>query len=154
MRTIDLLAVLIILSVSIPSDASSEDFRKNNWDDDKASVVKQVGEPAQATDDTVLYEVSISGLDAVLFYRFVDNRLSSAGYLFRETHSNKNSYISDYSTIQELLTKKYGKSKDEDSVWFNDLYQDDPSQYGFAISLGHYGKQATCDLPPRFWTRG
>ena len=143
MRKKNLLVILIILLASISADALSEDFRKNNWGDSRASVLKQAGETTQSNEDILVYEVSISSLDAVLLYNFVDDRLSSTGYLFTETHSNKNSYISDFSTIQELLIQKYGKPGGEDSVWYNELYQDDPSQYGFAVSLGHYAKQAT-----------
>ena len=36
------------------------------------------------------------------------------------------------------LTKKYGKPKmDFPGVWKNDLYKDDKSEWGFAVSLGH-----------------
>ena len=131
------LFVLIFQTVAL-----SDDFRKSEWGDSR-SVVRQVaGEPAQTTDDYLAYEVSISGLDGYLLYQFVVDKLSSAGYMFTESHSNKNSYISDYSTIQELMIKKYGKPISDESIWLNDLYRDDPSQYGFAVSLGHYAKQA------------
>ena len=36
-----------------------------------------------------------------------------------------------------ILIEKYGEPKDDDINWLNDLYADDPSDYGLAISIGH-----------------
>ncbi len=138
--------VFILLSffyLTIQTDALSDDFRKSDWGDSRSAVIQDAGKPFQSKEDVLMYEVSISGIDGYLLYNFVAEKLSSAGYLFTESHSNDNTYISDYSKIQELMIKKYGKPISDKSVWFNDLYRDDVSQYGFAISIGHYGKQST-----------
>jgi hypothetical protein len=124
------------------SGAVADDFRDSTWGDSIESVKESAGEPAQSTEDTLVYKVSIKGLDAVLIYQFTAGKLTSAGYLFTESHSNKNLYISDYSTIHGLVNQKYGKPESNDAVWLNDLYRDDPSNYGTAVSIGHYVKQA------------
>ena len=35
------------------------------------------------------------------------------------------------------MTKKYGKPKKDESVWDNNLYKNDPSKWGYAVSKGH-----------------
>ncbi|GAH71775.1 unnamed protein product, partial [marine sediment metagenome] len=55
----------------------------------------------------------------------------------RGKHSNDNLYIDDYEKLKETLTKKYGKPKFDKVTWDDDLYKDDRSHWGFAVSLGH-----------------
>jgi hypothetical protein len=136
---------LLVFTLVVPTTAVADDFRGSNWGDSVAMVKSQAGEPAMSQDDTLAYEVSISGLDAYLLYNFAANKLVSAGYMFTETHSNDNAFISDYSTISQLLRQKYGAPDEDDSTWLNDLYRDDPSRYGFAISLGHLVKRTLWD---------
>lgn len=137
----NLRSLLFVLCVTAPVSALCDDFRGNNWGDSEAAVRQVAGEPMQSKDGTWFYEVSINGLDAYLFYQFVAGKLTTAGYMFQESHTNDNAYITDYSGIKELLTQKYGAPKVDDSTWLNDLYSDDPSHYGFAISMGHLVKR-------------
>ena len=44
--------------------------------------------------------------------------------------------IKDYKNIKKLLIKKYGAPKEEGKYWSDDLYKDDKSDYGFAVSVG------------------
>ena len=73
-----------------------------------------------------------------LYYLFDNNdKVYTAFYSFTETHTNKNKYIDDYDSLVSTLTEKYGKPIKNTSVWSDDLYKDSPSDYGFAVSLGH-----------------
>jgi len=54
-----------------------------------------------------------------------------------ESHTNKNDFITDYNDFKKILTKKYGKPKQDETLWKNDLYKDDYSDWGTAISIGH-----------------
>ena len=54
-----------------------------------------------------------------------------------EDHTNKNFYINDYEELKEILTKKYGKPKKDEKIWDNELYKDDRSSWGLAVSVGH-----------------
>ena len=63
-----------------------------------------------------------------------------------EKHSNKTLYISDFKDINNQLSKKYGKPKKDEIIWLDDLYKDDPSDYGLAISIGHVRYLAEWDL--------
>ncbi len=57
-------------------------------------------------------------------------------YLFTEQHTNKNDFIDDYHRLKKLLVKKYGKPSKDTHTWKNDLFKDDPQDWGMAICVG------------------
>ena len=57
--------------------------------------------------------------------------------MLAESHSNKTDFITDYEDFKKILIKKYGNPTKDESFWKNDLYKDDYSDWGTAISLGH-----------------
>jgi len=115
-----------------------QDFRKTTWGMTKAQVKQtETGKILKETDDILAYRAELAGYESFVIYIFADDKLTRAKYSIIEEHSNKNDYISDYNAIKELLTKKYGSPKEDETVWKNDLYKDDYSQWGFAVSLGH-----------------
>lgn len=81
--------------------------------------------------------------------------LALQGFIFQmantykviENHTNDNDYISDYESINEALKSLYGEPDGEFIDWKNDLYKNDPQQYGFAVSAGHlvYGARWTAN---------
>jgi hypothetical protein len=85
----------------------------------------------------VTYLTKVAGLDAFAIYIFVSDQLVRGRYGFLAEHSNKNDFISDYHRIKSILTRKYGRPLEDETLWKNDLYRDDPDEYGFAVSLGH-----------------
>ncbi len=115
------------------------DFRKTNWGMSKEQVKATENKNPDFEDDAMLgYDVTISGKDFACMYSFLEDKLYESGYIFAGEHTNENLYIDDYEELKETLTKKYGKPKmDFSEVWKNDLYKDDKSRWGFAISLGH-----------------
>ena len=116
------------------------DFRKTNWG---ASIEKvQSSETSEAIPDINSSEMlgftgSVGGIKTLIGYYFINNKLWKGAYIFSETHSNRNGFIIDYESIKTILTEKYGEPKEENVLWLNDLYKDDYSQFGFAVSLGH-----------------
>ena len=117
---------------------STKNFRKTVWGMSKSQVkATESGKPKKEDDSTFVYVGRVSGMNALIIYIFAENKLVRAKYLFREQHSNENDYISDYDNLKKALVKKYGKVKDEKSVWRDDLYKDNYSKWGFAVSLGH-----------------
>jgi hypothetical protein len=46
-------------------------------------------------------------------------------------------YLSDYDDFKDLLVKKYGAQTEEKVRWLNDLFKDDRSHWGMALSMGH-----------------
>jgi hypothetical protein len=115
-------------------------FRKTKWGMSKSQVKgAEVGKILR-DDDVLAYKANVAGFDTLIAYIFVDNKLVRAKYVFIEQHSNPNAYISDYSTIQKILNKKYGDPADDKTYWQNDLYKDDNQEWGMAISVGHLSK--------------
>lgn len=119
-------------------DNSTPDFRVAHWGDSKETIVEKEGK-ADMSPDAKLYMFSdnVAGFPCMVGYIFEDNKLVMARYLFKEEHTNKNDYIYDFKKLVNLLSKKYGEPDWNSPEWKNRLYQDDPSDYGFAVSLGH-----------------
>lgn len=130
---------MFLVMYSLTSDVGySKDFRDSNWGMTKEQVKKtETGEISQETGDFLAYNVDLAGYDSYVIYIFTNNKLTRAKYLMREEHSNKNQYITDYDAMKSLLSQKYGKSSKDEVFWRNELYKDDYSDWGFAISLGH-----------------
>jgi len=114
-------------------------FRNSCWGDniDEVKNNESVEEYETNMDDVLAYKSEIANKDVLIVYVFVNNKLVRAKYIFVEKHSNRNDYISDYKELDRLLNKKYGIPEDSDVIWKNDLYQDDYSDWGLAISIGH-----------------
>lgn len=87
--------------------------------------------------EMLIYKTEIGTLDAFIVYYFAKNLLTRARYLIMEDHTNKNLYLEDFKSIKSQLTSKYGNPERDDSIWSDDLYKDNPSDYGMAISVGH-----------------
>jgi hypothetical protein len=97
------------------------------------------GDPFIKNDGRVAYRGETAGLSAIRVYYFTadSNKFVTADYIFREQHSNRNLYINDYKNVQSILEDIYGEpTSGRGEIWLDDLYRDEPSQYGFAVSLG------------------
>ena len=85
-----------------------------------------------------IYAGTAAGLNTIMCFYFDSNGLLyKRTIMTREKHSNDNLYIDDYNNLKEALTLKYGKPKTDETRWLNDLFKDDTSDYGLAISIGH-----------------
>jgi len=114
-------------------------FRNTEWGM-SIQEVKNIEnqEPVYENKEMIVYEDSIIQLPVELIYIFVDNKLVRTKYIFIQKHTNENDFISDYRSLNNALTNKYGKPDGEDHFWSDDLYKDTPSDWGFAVSLGHH----------------
>jgi hypothetical protein len=122
-------------------EASSDfDFRKTRWGMSK-SKVKATESGKIVRDNNILgYEGNIAGLDTLIVYIFVKDKLVRAKYIFIERHSNMNDYLSDYSKIKEILSKKYKSPTKDKTYWKKDLYKNDYQNWGMAVAVGHLAK--------------
>ena len=93
--------------------------------------------PIYQENDILSYDSSIDGKDVAVIYYFSNNKLYRARYILQENHSNKNDFISDFQDFKLLLGKKYGKAEIDGSSWKNELYKNNPEDWGLAISIGH-----------------
>lgn len=132
---------------STKTSSNSFMFRKAKWGLTKKQVKSTEKGKIERDDERILaYDGKISGIDCYIVYIFAYDKLVRARYVFYPTHSNKNDYISDYSTIKTSLIEKYGTPKSDDKYWRNDLYRNDYNDWGFAVSLGHLSYLADWDL--------
>jgi hypothetical protein len=123
---------------------SKYNFRKTIWGMNPKEVrLQEKGEPGFVQENALGYQKKLLGFETYVMYVFAKNKLFRAKYALIEKHSNKNSYISDFNTLKESLIKKYGKSKNDKVYWLNDLYKDDYSHWGMAISIGHLSYYTT-----------
>jgi hypothetical protein len=58
-------------------------------------------------------------------------------YALAEEHTNLNNYVEDFNDVFDSLKKKYGEPDKVLDDWKDDLYKDDPSEYGMAVGAGH-----------------
>lgn len=135
---------------------STTHFRKTHWGMSKERVKKvesskllkeEKGSGAIKGLYLLIYEGNIGGLDCAIAYYFAENQLVRARYLIIESHSGKNLYISDFDYIKNQLNEKYGLPIRDDIIWLDDLFKDDPSDYGMAVSVGHLQYVAEWYLP-------
>ena len=128
------MALLILFSV-----VNAQDFRDVSWGASKAEVrAAESTEELGEEEGRLYFESEVGGKTAGIVYDFLsDGRLAQAYYIFNEEHSNKNDYIDDFNEIEEILKRVYGPPDFDNINWKDDLYQDDPSEYGFAVSIGH-----------------
>ncbi|MGX9367451.1 hypothetical protein ACTVJH_15655 [Desulfoplanes sp. PS50] len=131
-------SILFIMIFSEICSAGDFTFRKTKWgmttEDVKASEPLQI---AKEDEGILGYKTSVLGKNVFVVYFFIDNQLTRARYALVESHSNKNDFITDYEDFKKILMKKYGNPFKDESFWRNDLYKDDYSHWGTAISLGH-----------------
>lgn len=126
-------------------------FRKVNWGMTRQQVVDSEGKNPDSGSisggSLLMYKTSISSTDCDLFYEFNDyGQLCRISILGRETHTNKNDFINDYNRIVSTLSTKYGTPSENETIWVDDLYKDEPSRYGFAVSYGHLKYFSRWDL--------
>jgi len=131
--------ILVISTLALFAEEVKYDFRETTWGTSKEQVkATEDGKPGIEDDTSLAYKATINGKEFACTYSFLEDKLYAGGYIFIGEHTNENLYIEDYEDMKETLTKKYGKPKTEiPGLWNNDLYKDDKSNWGKAISMGH-----------------
>ena len=127
---------------------TNTNFRLATWGISQEAVTKLEGKGPDRKEknnvglDILAFKGTAGGLDCYYAYFFAEDKLVEGRYAFVETHTNKNSYIDDFKSVKASLTEKYGKPTEDDTIWRNNLYKDDPSEWGMAVSVGHLIYQA------------
>lgn len=113
-------------------------FRGIPW----GSMVEQIKQanlemPVFENENSVIYKDTINELDATCSYILVDGLFVRGKYKFLENHTDKDRYVWDYEGIEKLLKEKYGDPNEEDEIWLNSIWKDNPRAKGMSISKGH-----------------
>jgi hypothetical protein len=128
----------VFVALGYPAQHPRVGFRKSAWGDSPENVVALEGKPSDKTPDGSLfvYRTTLSGHDAIAFFRFVEGKLVSGGYSFTDQHSNDNMFIDDYDAIADALKTKYGAPSSHGTNWEADLFKNDRSHWGTAVASG------------------
>jgi len=122
-----------------PEDAG---FRGVQWGASRMEILAREGRsPDRETDRVLIFQTRLADLGCEAVYILLpDGRLVRAKYLVIDSYSNDQRYLATYDSLRELLGKKYGKPTEENTYWSDELYQDDPSNWGMAVSAGHMAR--------------
>jgi hypothetical protein len=129
-------------SVLIKLSESKTDFRNTKWGMTQEEVITaekiEKKDISSQTKNLLGINTTVSSYPSLVYYIFAYNRLVRAVYAFQIEHTNKTEYIDiDYKNVKEMITNKYGIPKSDDKLWKNNLYKDDPTNWGLAVSMGH-----------------
>lgn len=114
------------------------DFRNAKWGFSKQQVKNSESSNfVDENDRLIVYKGKIADLNSQIVFCFINDTLCSAVYMIDEKHSNSNDYITNFKSLKDLLTEKYGEPKLDKMVWKNSLLKDDAEEYGLAVSSGH-----------------
>ena len=112
-------------------------FRRTSWGMSRDEVrAAEENAPTQDDASVLVYAGSLGGMPCVFAFLFAEDRLVGGRYVFTVQHSNENDYLIDYQRLKDLLIKKYGGPSADQRYWQSDLFQDDPNQWGLAVSRG------------------
>ena len=131
------------------------DFKKFCWGDSEDDIravegddIFESGKAAGYDAYYIAYDTTVVEVPVFLVYVFSDDGLMQVRYLFKQQHSDKEKYISDYKKIEREITKKYGDPVKSGENWDSDrheeLYADD---MGTALTYGYLTYDTSYDLP-------
>lgn len=84
------------------------------------------------------YETTVSGLSAILTYRFMHDRLRETKYLFDVPYDETAEHLlAHYETVKTWIARSYGEPASEAYLWLDTLYQYAPKLWGKAVMRGH-----------------
>ena len=109
LSSLDLLVVAYIASPSnlITKEKTEPDFRKGYWGDSRRVIEERERKRDEFNLDNIYsFSTTVAGLSCIAAYRFTNDKLTSAKYLF----DNISVYncIENYDNLFGLLKKKYG----------------------------------------------
>ena len=133
----------ILLIISLITLQANAQFRGLEWGSTKKDAVAKYGKPDLEGDGFIAYNYTLAGESTLSGFYYKQDKLYSGAYILAESHSNKNGYIDDYNNFKNLLSKKYGTPTNDETYWKDDLYKDDYSSWGMAISKGDMLKYST-----------
>lgn len=122
---------------------SVEGFRKVPWGCSPSEVKESESSAPRHTEEGYIdFEVRLGRFTCLAVYIFVGDQLVRGKYLLMEEYQNLTNHINDFDELKASVLKKYGPPTNDQVFWSNDLYQDDYSEWGMAVSCGHLSKFA------------
>lgn len=78
----------------------------------------------------------VAGYKMSAIYTFKDGGLFTGIYRLIEDHSNLTQYYYDFQDLADKFTILYGEPSRIEEIWLDDLYKDDPSDWGMSFATG------------------
>ena len=139
MRVVVVLFFVAIVALAANS-AVAADFRDTSWGMTLSEVLAQhPGEiPADQRIGFLTYESKLANFDVKIFYRFDDEgALIQAGYDITADPELRESIVTDYQQLNQLLRKRYPHSDEPEQSWVRQTFKDQPEHWDRAVRLGH-----------------
>ena len=133
----------------VPMPTGEDGFGGLKWGASTKDLRKKVPKAKQGSNESMwMVEQRLTGRDAMVGYAFVDDMFAVALVFFTVEYVNNNKYLDDHDEVRDLLTAKYGtptlSSRD---YWSDDLYRDDPDNWGMAVATGRLTRISTWETP-------
>jgi hypothetical protein len=143
-----LLVASAMLVLGCREKKKEPDFRNTNWGITSEQVKMVESEKLVMENGKMLsYEGSVGGMPCQVVYVFVRDQLVRGHYYFNIEHKKDNSYFSDYETLKETISEKYGPARLDDAKWKNDTYRGNSDKVGLAIRSGDLSLAAEWETP-------
>ncbi len=143
--------VFLGLMWSVTAFSNEYDFRKTNWGMSREEVAEAEDALELQYGDSPFpgesYEAKVGGLDCYINYYYIGDKLTSAEYEFSYEATLEYLCINNYRHLKEKLMEKYGKAIEDEDIWIDDLFEDDPKNWGRAVTQNHLLRYAQWETP-------
>lgn len=140
-KLLTVLLVIALLLSPLVSIADAFTFRNGvTFGMSSSEVIEKEGEEPFGKSEYVLAYLNqkSAGENCNVSYMMENDRVKAILIDFSDKHTFDNEYIDDFNKVDASLQAKYGKTDQlNQHDWENDLYKDNPEEYGSAVSCGH-----------------
>lgn len=92
----------------------------------------------EEVDGTLFFVDEIKGIKTLISYEFDQGRLWRVTYDFqKEDYPDPQVIITEYVTMEIMLSERYGAPLKKTTLWKDDYYQDKHNRWGLAVYNGH-----------------
>lgn len=134
MKYLLMLLTLVLCGFAQAQDAPSGGYGGLLWGTSLSEVKTAVGGKQETMPEGFGVEVTVAGRSAVVAYVFTQDKLTMVLVIFTDEHIDNSRFVIDYQEVSSLLEQRYGAPNEQRWVWLNDLFKDDPQQYGTAVA--------------------
>lgn len=122
-----------------------------NWGLAKSRLIANEGRPLgserQEEAEIISYRRDILDKRVLVEYVFIADRLVATRFHLLENYADKNRYLTDYARLKDHIVRALGEPLRDESVWLDERFRKDASQWGTALSLGQLELRATWSRP-------
>lgn len=111
------------------------------WGMQSHELVNVLGSPLasqESQEEYVLtYQRSAMNMECLVDYIFSRDRLVKTRYVFGVKYAQKTQYIEEFIKMSDFFQQQYGEPKENNRIWHDKLYEEEPTKWGEAVGLGH-----------------